>query len=171
MVKPLLALTISALVLGSCGTVRESRVNPFNWFGRGQSEPVSANADSGNPLIPARSRSLLNLKDNEEVEYAGQPIAEVSELLIERRPGGAIIRATGVASQVGPFDVRLIPVPDETDLTTLSYSLRALQQPGPRSTGPGARSVIVAIWLTDQEMAGITAIRVSGQSNTLASRR
>ncbi|MFZ5961715.1 hypothetical protein ACOXXX_02085 [Thalassococcus sp. BH17M4-6] len=176
MFKPLSVLVISALVLTSCGTVRESRLNPFNWFGRSTSEPVqtTTSAAARNPLIPASGgrglRGLIGIGQEDEV-YAAPPIAEVSELLIERRIGGAIIRATGVADRVGPFDVRLIP--DEAASTggTLSYTLRAKQQPGPRSTGELARMVTVAVWLSDQDLAGIREIRVAGRTNALVSRR
>ena len=36
MFKPFTALLLASFVLSSCGTVRDSRVNPFNWFGRSQ---------------------------------------------------------------------------------------------------------------------------------------
>ncbi len=173
MVKPFMILTVSAVLLSSCSTVRNSRVNPFNWFGRSQSQPVSVQTDgsAANPLIPATRRNgLLGLGTTKpEGPYLGQPIAEVSELLIERRAGGAIIRTTGVADRVGPFDVRLVPLPDAPG--TLSYTFSALQTPGPRNTSPWARTVTAAIWLTDQELAGIQTIRVVGRTNQLVTRR
>ncbi len=173
MVKSLSILLISATVLTSCGAVRESRINPFNWFGR--SEPVAVQTvQSGtvNPLIPARRRNPLGLRtDNTPVEYTAPPIAEVTELLIERRTGGAIIRATGQSDVVGPFDVRMTLDEAASGNGTLAYTLRAFQTPGPRSTGPLARLVTAAVYLTDQDLAGISTIRVAGRENALASRR
>ncbi len=170
MVKPLMILTVSAVLLSSCATVRDSRVNPFNWFGSARSQPVAVQSDGAavNPLIPDRRRNLLTTR-RPVGPYQGQPIAEVSELLVERRPGGAIIRASGVADSAGPFDVRLIPLADEPG--TLAYMLGALQAPGPRTTSAWARTVTAAVWLTDQELAGISAIRVVGRSNQMVTAR
>ena len=178
MFKPLSVLMISVLVLTGCATVRDSRLNPFNWFGRSTSEPVNTSTATGNdnPLIPARNgnglRNLLGLKTKEEnVPYAGQPVAVVSDLVIERRPGGAIVRATGIADRLGPFDVRLVPVKEQSGNGTLAYTLAALQQPGPRNASEAARSVTVAVWLTDQDLAGIREIRVAGRTNVQVTRR
>ncbi|MDU8912061.1 hypothetical protein [Aestuariicoccus sp. MJ-SS9] len=169
MIKPISVLLVSALVLTSCGTVRESRFNPFNWFGRGVSEPV-ANADSTvNPLIPRRRANIF--RQEAETAYRGTPVAEITELLIERRPGGAILRTTGLANRLGPFDVRLVPVAEESDGATLTYTLSALQQPGPRNTGPRARQITAALWLTDQQLAGVRTIRVRGLTNIRTARR
>ena len=102
---------------------------------------------------------------------AGRPVETVTQLLIERRPGGAILRVTGVADRLGPFDVKLVEDEANPDPATLSYTLSALQQPGPRSTGEWARTVTAAVWLTDQDLAGISAIRVAGRTNVQVSRR
>ncbi|SNR57927.1 hypothetical protein [Puniceibacterium sediminis] len=172
MIKSLMILTVSAVLLTGCATVRDSRVNPFNWFGGARSQPAAIqDADSTtNPLIPAkRGNSLLSTK-KPVGPYLGQPIAEVSELLIERRPGGAIITANGVADRLGPFDVRLLPLPDDQP-GTLAFMLSALQTNGPRNTSDWSRTVTVATWLTDQELAGIRTIRVVGRTNEMVTRR
>jgi len=36
--KTFSAILVSTLVLTGCATVRDSRVNPFNWFGTARSE-------------------------------------------------------------------------------------------------------------------------------------
>ncbi|GGG75640.1 hypothetical protein GCM10011415_25270 [Salipiger pallidus] len=171
MMKSLTMLVLAGSVVAGCATVRESRVNPMNWFGR--SAPVPASVEQGsagpvNTLIPARRQSIV--WGREEV-YGGQPIETIDELLIERRPGGAIIRATGIADRAGPFDVRLVE--DEAASTggIKAYRMLALQSAGPRSTGPRARMVTVADWLTDQELFGVSQIRVSGRANALAASR
>ena len=167
MFKPVAVLLVSTLVLTSCGTVRESRLNPFNWFGSARSVPT----DVANPLLPQRREAVSIFVTNKEKERVpGNPIAQVSELLIERRPGGAIIRATGVADRTGLFEAELI-LEDGEDPTVISYVFAAKQQPGPRNTGPDARKVTVADWLTDNELAGIRTIRVVGRENTMVTRR
>jgi hypothetical protein len=161
-------LVLSALVLSGCGTVRDSALNPFNWFGRSKSEPVATVQEDVNPLIPRRRDSIF--RSEGEAAYGGGLIGEVSELLVERRPGGAIIRATGIADRQGPFELRLVKVDDESDATTLTYDLRAYQQPGATGTAR-SRTVTTAIWLTDNELAGIRTIRVKGARNQRSTRR
>lgn len=168
MVRAVLILILSATMLTSCGGFSESRLNPFNWFGRSVSEPVDPNAKV-NPLIPARKKASI-FRSKQEEAYAGSRVGEVTELLIERRPGGAVIRATGVADRQGPFDVRMTQLDAETDANTLTYEFRAYQAPGPRG-GDLSRTVTAAVWLTDNELAGIRTIRVLGARNARSSRR
>lgn len=167
MVKALSVLILSAFVLTSCGGFRDSRINPMNWFGRGVSEPVAA-GDEVNPLIPRRRASIFRASQDDT--YQGRAIGEVSELLVERRPGGAIIRATGIADRQGPFEVRLVKDDAQSDATTLTYDLRALQQRGPVGTDL-SRTVTAAIWVTDNELQGIRTIRVTAARNARVSRR
>ncbi|MEL6453077.1 MAG: hypothetical protein AAFQ19_17640, partial [Pseudomonadota bacterium] len=55
-------LLTAALILSACAAVRDSRVNPFNWFGRGQSEPVvQTTAEEVNPLIPNRNERRFRI--------------------------------------------------------------------------------------------------------------
>ncbi len=167
MVRAVSVLLLSALVLTSCGGLRDSRLNPMNWFGRGVSEPVSASAEV-NPLIPRRRASIF--RSSQDDSYQGRLVGEISELLIERRPGGAVIRASAVANRQGPFEVRLVKNEAESDADTLTYDFRALQQPG-RVGSEWSRTVSAGIWLTDNELAGIREIRVRGQRNVQVSRR
>lgn len=168
MIRPISVLVLSALILGGCATVRESRFNPFNWFGRSTSQPVVATDEGVNPLIPRR-RSIFQAR--EAAPYAGRPIGEISELLVERRPGGAVVRVTGVADRLGPWDVRIVAVDAETDEDTLTFDMRNLSQPGPSGGSDAARSVTAAIALTDQQLAGIREIRVKGARNIRTVRR
>ncbi|KAA8605871.1 hypothetical protein AL036_16950 [Salipiger aestuarii] len=165
-------LIVASIAVSGCATVRESRVNPFNWFGGSSSEPVAQATGSGgaNPLIPEKRGSFFRPDDTEEV-YPGWPVGTIDELLIERRPGGAIIRVTGIADRAGPFDVRLTEDAAQSGPSTLAYTLRALQSAGPRNAGVNARKVTAALWLTEQELAGIQEIRVTGASNALVTRR
>ncbi|MCK0148575.1 hypothetical protein MWU54_00945 [Marivita sp. S6314] len=164
-------LILATVALTGCAAINESRFNPLNWFGSSQPDPSAMNpADSEtNPLIPARRISFF--RNNQPEAFEGRPIADVTELLIERRPGGAIIRATGQASRVGPYDVRLMANEADSTDDTLVLDLRALQQPGPRNTGPRARQVTVAVWITDQDLRGIRTITVRGANNARSSRR
>lgn len=169
--KPVTLLILATAMLTGCATIGESRLNPFNWFGSSQPDPAALDVANApvNPLIPARRISIF--RDNTPEVFAGRPIAEVTELLVERRPGGAIIRATGQADRVGPFDVRLVPDAAASSDGTLVFDLKALQQPGPRSTSPRARQVTVALWITDQDLQGIGTITVRGANDARSVRR
>ena len=102
-------LLILATLAAGCGTVRDLRlIRHLNWFGGATSRPVATQTAVGaNRLLPQRTRAGLFSRETQEV-YAAPPIAVIDELLIERRPGGAIIRTTGIAERAGPFDVRLV---------------------------------------------------------------
>lgn len=167
MLKPVSVLLFSAMVLTSCGAVRGSAFNPMNWFGRSTSEPVATDGEV-NPLIPARRASIFRQERDES--YRGWNVGEVSDLRVERRPGGAIIRATGVTDYVGPFELKLVKLDDQSDADTLTYALRAYQ-PRTATGGQRARTVTAALWLTDNDMAGIREIRVVAERNSRVSRR
>ena len=170
MLKSLSVVIVAGVVLTGCSGVRESNLNPFNWFGQSQPVPVNTQATgAANPLIPAKRNSIV-WGDNKET-YAGAPVETISALSIERRPGGAIILVTGTASRAGPFEVRLVPDETATDGDTLAYRLLALQSAGPVSVRPDAREVKAALWLTEQQLGGIREVQVSGRSNALVSRR
>jgi hypothetical protein len=172
--KTLSILLISTLTLTACGSVRESRVNPFNWFGQAQSEPVQTKKNT-NPLIPEKRGVGLfaGLREKNNL-YVGIPFEQVTNLTIERVPGGAIIRATGLAARQGYYAVQLTPA-NEDELPVdgvLTYRLEGVRPNKNTAVGTvPTREVIAGRQLTDQEMAGVRSIRVEGQLNALVSRR
>ncbi|MEL6619209.1 MAG: hypothetical protein AAFP16_10065 [Pseudomonadota bacterium] len=171
------SLLIATLTLSACGAVRDSRINPFNWFGRSQSETVVV-ADTRaetNPLIPEERRgNLLSLFSRSDVVIPTAPMDQVSDLVIERVPGGAIIRATGVSTYVGAFNVVLVPTTeDEVPVDgILTYSLEAAR---PANARPGGtqriRTFTVARHVTDNQLKGVRAIRVAAARNARTSSR
>lgn len=170
--KTLPLILTAALVLSACATVRDSRINPFNWFGTSRSEPVET-AASTNPLIP-RSGGLFSPFRPKEQGYAGRPFEQVTDLTIERVPGGAIIRATGLAARQGIYAVQLTP---ENELEepvdgVLTYRLEGVRpsRPTPIGTKP-TREVIAARRVTDSQLRGVRQIRVEGQLNAQVARR
>ncbi|WP_353472201.1 hypothetical protein PVT71_12950 [Salipiger sp. H15] len=150
MFKPVAVFLISALVLGGC-------------VGQEETPPVSTETGANNPLIP--QRSAVSFFAKKKAVYLGQPVGTITELLLERRPGGFIIRVTGVADYAGPFDVRLVPIEGSEDTGTLAFRLMALQLPGPRPAGEAARTVTAAKWMSDKELAPYSALRVEGLRN------
>ncbi|UWR23864.1 hypothetical protein [Sulfitobacter sp. S190] len=168
------ALLVATMTLGACGVVRDSNINPFNWFGRAQSEPVvESDAKPVNPLIP-QSTGFFSRRADTGVVYAGTPFDQVTGLRIERVPGGAIVRATGLAARQGIYDVQLTPATeDETPVDgVLTYRLEGLRPEDPTRVGAQAtREVTAARKLTDQDLRGVRTIRVEGLRNAQVVRR
>ncbi|MEW9918782.1 hypothetical protein AB2B41_04165 [Marimonas sp. MJW-29] len=170
--KTLPLLLAATLVLSACATVRESRINPFNWFGQSRSERIEQ-AENTNPLIP-KGGGLFSFNRPETQVYLGQPFEEVTDLTVERVPGGAIIRATGLAARQGIYAVQLTPVNEEEEAVdgVLTYRLEGIRpnRPTPVGTKP-TREVIAARKVTDQQLRGVRQIRVEGQQNARVVRR
>lgn len=152
MYKPVLVVMISALALAGC-------------VGQDEGASVSTETGAGNPLIPQRSATASFFSSKED-EYQGKPIGMITELLLERRPGGFIVRVTGVADFPGPFDVRLVPIAGSEDTGTLAFRLMALQVEGPGAGTQAARTVTVAKWMSDKDLAPYRALRVEGLRNS-----
>ncbi|APX13737.1 hypothetical protein [Tateyamaria omphalii] len=176
MPKILPALLVATLTLSACATVRDSRVNPFNWFGGSRSEPVQPDPRAAtNPLIPEQTRVGLfsNLREQADI-YVGTPIDQVTDLVIERVPGGAIVRATGIVDEDRAYDVRLTTESDENVPVdgVLTYQMRAIHTDRPtRTLSQRVRTVTAARRLTDQELAEIRVIRVEGRRNAQSTTR
>ena len=148
MKTPLIIALCSVLVLGAC----QSRLNPFNWFGR--SAPVE--------------RVLVTVA---EVADPRALVDEVLSLDIESFPGGAIIRAEGRNPVQGYWDAELVARPVEIE-GVLIYDFRLLP-PIERTDISTARSrqVAVAVSLSTVELDGIREIIVQGARNARAVRR
>jgi hypothetical protein len=171
--KTFSALLLSTLVLTGCATVRDSRVNPFNWFGKTRSAPIAQSSAQANPLIPQTS-SIFSRKRNSNAVYNGRPVDQITDLTIERVPGGILLRATGLAARQGLYDVQLVPQnKDELPVDgVLTYRLEGVEPASQTPIGAAAtREVIVARTLTDQQLAEVHTIRIEGQRNALTSSR
>ena len=173
MLKPISAILVATLVITGCTTIRESNANPFNWFGG--SEPTGAvvpqDALEENPLIP--TPGPVRAGRQERARYKGTPIDAVTDVTVERIPGGILLRATGLAATQGVHDARLTPESEDGPVDgVLSFRLEALNDPENLTQGPSqTRDVIVATRLTDQDLGTTQTIRVSGVNNTLEVRR
>lgn len=168
--KPVLALTLAALVLVGCGTVRDSRLNPFNWFGNSR-EVATVSTGEVNPLIPNDSGGVLS---RPERVYAGVPIDEILELQIDRTRSGAIIVARGLAARQGPYEVRLTPLDldEKPQDGVLSYSFDVIYPASNTNVGPEqTRRVTVARSIGNQTLAETRVVRVVGARNAREVRR
>lgn len=173
MIRVTLAVLLAGtMTLAGCAAVRESRVNPFNWFGAARSEPV-APVENSNPLIPQRSGLFQRARAQEDV-YLGRPFEQVTALTVEQVPGGAIIRATGLAARQGIYAVQLTPENDDEAAVdgVLTYRLEGIRptRATPVGTVP-TREVVAARRVSDQQLVGVRQIRVEGALNAQVTRR
>lgn len=147
----ILALAL-ATGLAGCARVAESRLNPFNWFGGSETVRTAASA---------------------ALETDPRPrIAQVTSLVIEPTPTGAIVRATGLPPTQGWFGAALVPETDEPVNGEMIYVFRAVP---PRDRQPvstvQSRELTVARALSQQQLAATRVVRVVGAANALVARR
>jgi hypothetical protein len=166
--KFLAILVISSVVLSGCGRMRDSKVNPANWFGKRNHRVATAPAAPAevNPLIPQKT-SILR-KDKSE-KYFGTPVDNVVSMSIEKLPSGAIIHVIGVTRLQGAYDVRLTSDSkgDPVD-GVLSFTLKAVQ-PLDQPQGPQqARTVHVARFVSNGDLKKSSLIRIVGGQNVIS---
>ena len=172
--KSVILMTAAALTLTSCGTIRDSRVNPFNWFGSSKSAPVSATEDEKetvNPLLPDKGRRGIFARP--DAEDLSVPATAISELRVERTPSGAIIFATAVTERQGAFDANLRLEPaDPEDPSVMTFSFMVDYPERQTRVGPAnTRTVRAARSVSSQDLAPVRTIRVLGATNLRETRR
>lgn len=166
--KFLPVVLIAALGLSGCGYVRDSRLNPFNWFGHSSSRAATQQEIANtNPLIPKRS-AFASPKEQDLRE----PVAGLEALEVERIPGGAIIRVTGVTAATGAYDVELRPEDERGPIDGVArYVMVAYASPQGTAGPIQTRRVTAAARLTNTELADVRSIEIISASNVLTSRR
>jgi hypothetical protein len=163
--KTIPLLLIAALVVTSCGRVRDSRLNPFNWFGRAESREIVA-AGERNPLIPRRS--MLAPSEQKDTRSA---IGRITQLQIERVPTGAVIRAEGISDRQGAYELGLRPIEgEEVPEGTLRFAFVGYQPPLAVGSET-SRRVVAATKLSTQDLQSIRRIEVVGANNVMSARR
>jgi hypothetical protein len=146
-----LAMLIVVTALSGCGRVRDSKLNPFNWFGKAR--PVAA---ATLYTAPTDARPL---------------VAQVLTLKVEPYPGGAIVRATGLPPTQGYWEAELVAQPVD-DTGRLVYEFRIFPPLVPTAAGtPYSRQVVVAASVSDIKLQEVRSIVVQGAANALSSGR
>lgn len=149
MQKPVLAAMAMVLVLGACGSVRDSRVNPLNWFSRDSTETL---APRSGWTGQADRRALV-------------PV--VSELEVIPTTGGAVVRASGVTATQGWWDVELRALNDARPVDGVLVYEFVVAEPR-RATGTSteaSRTVTAGVKLTNSRLVGVRSIVVRGAQN------
>ena len=169
----LVVLVISSVALTGCGRLRDSKVNPINWFGNGKPRPV-ATAQTGagtqtNPLIPTKRASIFR-KNKTEV-YFGTPVDQISSISVENLPSGAIIHVTGISLRQGAHDVRLTSTSKAEPVDgVLTFTLAAVQPQDQPQGAQLARTIHAAQFVSTEDLENTTVIRIVGDRNVVTSK-
>lgn len=150
-----LCLVLVTLSLADCGRIRDSRLNPFNWFGRSHAAATTATL---NPNEAADGRQLIR---------------EVTDLTLEPMPTGVIVRATGLPPTQGWWKAELVVENHGLPVDgVISYRFLVFQPPGatPASTTQ-SRVITAAAFLSNPKLAETTKIVVQGEANSRETRR
>jgi len=149
MTRTILAILAISLTVSACGRIRDSRINPFNWFGRDRTETVAVTDEA-------------LLRDPRPF------VAEVLSLKIEPTPEGAIIRAVGLPTLQGYWNAELVEI-ERDDPSTLTYEFRVTPPPfQTRQSTQRSREIIVAKDISTNRLNKVRTITVIGQSNRRA---
>jgi hypothetical protein len=155
--RPATALTLLALTLtlADCGRIRDSRFNPFNWFGN--SRAASATAET-RPGEQADGRQLVQ---------------ELTGMAVERVQGGAIVRASGLPPSQGWWKAELVAENRGRPVDgVLTYRFVVFQPVGQtRVSTPQSRELTAAAYISDIRLADVTKIVVQSQTNSRTSGR
>jgi hypothetical protein len=145
----LAALSVVVLVAG-CGAIRESRLNPFNWFGRAEPRETVTTA------APQDERLL---------------VAQVLSLSVDPYSSGAIVRAKGIPPTQGWWEAELVARPlDENGVLVFDFRVFPPITNTPEGT-PRSREITVATSLSNVKLDQVREIVVQGGTNALSSRR
>jgi hypothetical protein len=150
--RAMISLTLILMLgLSGCAKVEASKFNPLNWFGRAQ---------------PAEALPLFVAPTDDRVL-----VAQVLTLSVDKNPGGAIVRATGLPPSQGWWNAELVEV-DQEDVTKIVLEFRLFPPVTPAPSGTQAsREITVATSLSNVRLDGVRSITVQGQTNALSTRR
>jgi hypothetical protein len=148
MKRALVLMTVLGLALGGCG---QSKLNPFNWFGK---RPAPQPTTFLTPAVDPRGL-----------------VAQVLSVKVEPYPGGVIVRATGLPPTQGYWSASLVPQPvDDKGKLVFEFRIAPPLKPFPAGTQP-SREVTVAGNVSDFTLQTVTSIEVQGANNALTAHR
>ena len=149
----ILILAVTTALTG-CATVRESRINPMNWF------------DS------SREEARPDLGETGAVEDNRPLVPSVTSLTIERTSSGAIVRAEAVMPSVGWWDAQLVAEnfgrPQDGTLTFRFVAAAPVQ---PIAGSETARTISAVYPLTQGQLDTTPDVVVVGEANSRRARR
>ncbi|GGH51310.1 hypothetical protein GVY41_07405 [Frigidibacter albus] len=149
-----LVLTL-ATSLAACGTIRDSRINPFNWFGGAQSQPTT-------------------ISQVELVADGRVPVDQLTRMELKQMPGGAILSVAGLPPTQGWWNAELIALdPDEVPVDGVLTYRFVVDKPNQltRQSTPQSRELTAGRFLSDQTLAGVNRVVVVAARNSMTSSR
>lgn len=152
---PLSAALMALLLLTACAKVRDSRLNPFNWF---QKSAVTTLEPKGGYSTAADTRPLVD---------------QVLSLVVEPVAGGAIVRATGLPPTQGWWSADLVADAEGKPVDgvlTFRFVLAPPPNPAPVSTQQ-SREITAGVYLSTIDLAEVREITVVGARNARSTRR
>jgi hypothetical protein len=150
--KAVLAGLAAVMLVTGCASVRDSRFNPFNWFGASREQRAVAQAAAA-------------------VDGGRVPVDQVTELFVEPTTGGAIVRAKGLPPTQGWYKAELIREAEaRPGEIVFRFVVKRPQGTPPQGT-PMSREVTVAAFLTSFQLEGVRTITVTGAQNARSTRR
>ena len=140
-----------AVAVAGCGKVRQSRLNPFNWFRKSKPRETIA--------LPGAETDPRPLVDT------------VLSMAVEPIPGAAVVRARGVTPTQGWWDAELVKRDvEEPGVLVYEFRLQPPAEPTDVNTQQ-SREIDVAIYLSDVKLDGVHEIVVQGAKNARSARR
>lgn len=153
MLRPLIPLLVLTLALAACGGMRDSRLNPRNWFSRSQAEPTLG------PIRATEDRRPL--------------VPNVTAMAIEPTSTGAIVRAEAVMPTTGYYDAELVAEnngrPVDGVLTFRFVAARPRQGMPVSAIGP--RRLVAAANLSIYDLEVVREVVVLGAEGSRRARR
>ena len=151
--KQLALLLAFALLLAGCGPARESRMNPFNWFGSSREGP--------------------ELGETSTVQDNRPAVEQVTGLSIERTSSGALVRAEGLVPGLGWWDAQLVPENNGRPVDgVMTYRFVAAAPRTAQPTGSvRARTIVAAVPISEIMLEQTARVVVAGATNSRSIRR
>jgi hypothetical protein len=149
------SIVILSLMLSGCSTIRDSRVNPLNWFKN--DEPAARKS-----LIPEENRIL---KRN-VAPYAGTPVYFVTAAAMEPTLDGKLLRITAQTDRMGAAEVRIEDMADQGD-GIVRVVIKAVVPAGAPVGTEANRTITAARFFSAQDLIGLKAIDVNSANNVI----
>ena len=155
MARIIAAASVLLLLAGCGGGFGASSFNPMNWFRSGGAETEA--------LVPV---AALERRDTRPL------VEDITDVAVERVPGGAILRARARVAATGWYGADLAAEPARSGAGVLAFSFRA-QPPDAAvpQAGPASRRLVAGIFLSEEDLAGVRQIQVISRTNIRTARR
>lgn len=146
----------AVMVVAGCATVRDSRVNPFNWFSAAR--PAAGASDAASGTLQGRTDGRVL-------------VSEVRSVHIERSSGGAILRAVGLPATQGWYQAALVAAADSTSENLIYDFVLSAPVAVTRAGSPASREIQVATFVSGMALEAVRSVTVRGAANGLSTRR